>query len=56
MENKVMKKQYIAPEAKEIKVNISGILAGSLDVDNDPNNGVSGDAKSVIFDYDWDEE
>ena len=51
-----MKKTYIAPKSVSITVSAEKILAGSLGVNNTPQNGVSGDAKELIFDDmdDWD--
>lgn len=48
-----MKKKYIIPKTIIRDVNLSTLLAGSLDVDNESHNGVSGDSKSDTYSI-WD--
>ena len=42
-----MKKTYITPTSKAVKLEGNELLAGSLGVNNGPKDGVSGDAKGM---------
>lgn len=46
-----MKKKYITPKSLIVTVAAENILAGSLDVDNTPQNNKTGDAKERLFEY-----
>ena len=49
-----MKKTYTTPKNIIIDVATEALLAQSVDVNNQPRNGVSGDAKGMIDE--WEEE
>lgn len=54
----MMKKKYVTPNSITINVAAKSMIAGSLDVENTPQNGLNGDAKFRTDDYldyfDWD--